>query len=451
MQLEENRIERILVRAPNWIGDAVMSAPALAALRDCFPAARITLLASPRTAELFEGAGLDEIIPYRRQEEGVKAFFRAVRAIRAGRFDLALLFQNAFEAALLAVLGGARMRVGFNEQGRGPLLTTDLHHGPPHRNRHQVYDYLDIVWVAERAYWLPLLKSEMKGLRTRTRRVERRITGRNPDEDAILAEMDSIRIRMAQIEAVTDRLQHPSTQTKFLTPENYPRLTVSPRQRAAARARLAQAGVPPEQAPGHPPLIAFNAGATNSRAKCWPPDRFAALADLLLESTGGRIVMLGAASERANAEAVLARMRGNQERVLNLAGDTTMSELIGLLDCCDLLVSNDTGPAHIAAALGRPTLTIFGPTNEFETAPVGAHSELIRAGGVECARCMHRDCPIDHRCMTRISAEDVFEKARAMIGSRARAGERPAAARHRPELNAAPIRPGFLTCGVSWE
>ena len=92
-----------------------------------------------------------------------------------------------------------------------------------------------------------------------------------------------------------------------------------------------------------------------------------------------------------------------------------MAELIGLLDACDLLVSNDTGPAHIAAALGRPTLTIFGPTNEFETAPTGSRAELIRAEGIKCARCMLRDCPIDHRCMTRISADEVFERARALL------------------------------------
>jgi heptosyltransferase-2 len=100
---------------------------------------------------------------------------------------------------------------------------------------------------------------------------------------------------------------------------------------------------------------------------------------------------------------------------INLAGKTSMVELAGLLDTCNLLVSNDTGPAHIAAALGRPTLSIFGPTNEFETAPMGPRSEMIRAEGIECARCMHRDCPIDHRCMTRISPQEVFEKAMRLL------------------------------------
>ncbi|MBL8189897.1 MAG: lipopolysaccharide heptosyltransferase II, partial [Acidobacteria bacterium] len=76
---------------------------------------------------------------------------------------------------------------------------------------------------------------------------------------------------------------------------------------------------------------------------------------------------------------------------------------------------NDTGPAHVAAALGTPTLTIFGPTNEFETSPTGRRAELIRADNIECARCMHRDCPIDHRCMTRITANDLLARARKLL------------------------------------
>ncbi|HEX2491195.1 MAG TPA: glycosyltransferase family 9 protein, partial [Blastocatellia bacterium] len=105
----------------------------------------------------------------------------------------------------------------------------------------------------------------------------------------------------------------------------------------------------------------------------------------------------------------------NRRGAINLAGETGMDELIGALDACDMLISNDTGPAHIAAALGRPALTIFGPTNEFETAPRGPRAELIRAEGVECARCMLRDCPIDHRCMTRIAPSEVFERALKLL------------------------------------
>ncbi|MFN0086898.1 MAG: lipopolysaccharide heptosyltransferase II [Blastocatellia bacterium] len=350
MKPETHKPERILVRGTNWIGDAVMSAPALRRLRASFPHSRISLLAPQRTAALFEGAPyLDEILVYRRSEDGVGVFFEFVRELRARRFDLAALFQNAFEAALLAWLGGARMRIGYAEQGRGRLLTHRLHRGPGHRNRHQVNDYLDITAECERAF------------------------GIEPP-----AMPDSAR---------------------------WPMLRASEAQTAAAGplVRRLTAG------PGAGPLIALNAGSTNSRAKCWPPERFAALADRLIEQSGARIVMIGAAAERESAQAVLDRM--TRSGGVNLAGETTMAELFGLLAACDLLVSNDTGPAHIAAALGRPTLTIFGPTNEFETSPTGPRAELLRAEGIECARCMHRDCPIDHRCMTRIGAEDVLERS----------------------------------------
>src|SRR5262249_13701860 len=143
--------ERILVRGTNWLGDAVMTTPALERLRSSFPDARITLLATPLTAGLFQSAPfINEVIEYRRREEGVKAFFDAIKQIRACRFDLAVLFQNAFEAALLAVMGGARLRIGFAAQGRGLLLTHRLHRGAQHRDRHQVHDYLEIIAECER-------------------------------------------------------------------------------------------------------------------------------------------------------------------------------------------------------------------------------------------------------------------------------------------------------------
>jgi heptosyltransferase II len=352
MRQDRDKIERILVRGTNWIGDAVMGTPAMQRLRSSFPEAYITLLASGRTTALFEDSPLcDEIIEYRRREDGLTAFIETVNSIRARRFDLAVLFQNAFEAALVSFLGGARLRIGFAEQGRGFLLTHRLHRGPEHRNRHQVRDYLDIVAECERV----CLGSDFKS------------NNSNP----------------------------------------LPSLIPNAKQKDAAMALLQSFGVKL----GTRSLIVINAGATNSRAKCWPAERFAALADRLVEEMNAQIVLIGAASELEYADGVISRMETNG--VADLTGKTTMAELIGLLDLCDLLVSNDTGPAHIAAALGRPTIAIFGPTNEFETAP--ATDEIVRAPGIECARCMLRDCPIDHRCMTRIPADEVFERARALL------------------------------------
>ncbi len=359
--LGSNLMNRIIVRGANWIGDAVMTLPALDRLRSSFPRSHIALLVTPLTTGLFESSPfVDEVIEYRRKEDGTRAFIEAMRLMRARRFDLAALFQNAFEAALLAWLGGASVRIGFPAQGRGPLLTHRPRRGPQHGDRHQVHNYLDIAAECERVCLGGNLESRIS----------------NPES----------------------RIPNP-----------LPSLTASPAQRQAAEFLLRRAGVDSNSRP----LVALNAGATNSRAKRWPEDRFAALADRLIESLGSRIIFIGAASERDGAERIIRQMK--RSGAINLAGETGMAELIGALDACDLLISNDTGPAHIAAALGRPTLTIFGPTNEFETAPRAARAELIRAEGVECARCMLRDCPIDHRCMTRIATAEVFERALKLL------------------------------------
>ena len=354
MRPESKQINRIIVRGANWIGDAVMTAPALERLRSSFPRSHIALLATPGVMRLFEGAPfVDEVIEYRRKEDGTRAFLHMMKLMRARRFDLAALFQNAFEAALLAWLGGARLRIGFAEQGRILLLTHGLRRGSECGARHQIHDYLDIVAECERV-------------------------------------------------CLGGNLQSPIS-------DPLPSLTAGPARRRTAQSLLRHFVGDSNSGP----LIALNAGATNSRAKRWPEDRFAALADQLIAELDARIIFIGAAAERDGAERIIQQMK--RRGAINLAGETGMDELIGALDACDMLISNDTGPAHVAAALGRPTLTIFGPTNEFETAPRGPRAELIRAEGVECARCMLRDCPIDHRCMTRIAPSDVFERALKLL------------------------------------
>jgi heptosyltransferase-2 len=352
--MPSREVRKILVRGTNWLGDAVMTIPALQRLRASFPRAHITLLAPPRAAEVLRGVtALDEIILYLRKEEGVQAFRAARHELQRAQFDMALLFQNAFEAALLAWLGGVPLRIGYATQGRGVLLTHKLTRGKEHRNRHQTHDYLDLVAEAERVC-----------------------------------------------------LGQESTAAR----DNIPSLQVSDAQTKAA-ANFARRW---DLDPGTQTLIALNVGATNSRAKCWGEDRFAALADRLATRPNAHILLIGAVSENEQAARVQAQMQPPHQ-ARNLAGETTMPELIGVLASCSLLVTNDTGPAHVAAALGIPTLTLFGPTNEFETAPLGLRSELLRADGIECARCMHRTCPIDHRCMTRLTVDTVAAKAVSLL------------------------------------
>lgn len=341
---------RILVRGANWIGDAVMSTPALARLRSSFPEARLTLLTTPLTCELLAGQSdlVDEVIPYNRKEGGWQTLWQVLPQIRDGQFDLAILFQNAFEAALLARLAGIPIRIGYAAQGRSLLLTHRLRRDSSHQNRHQINDYLDLVAASER-----ILRGE-------------------------------------------------SFRPKGASP--LPRLTVTEAAKEGGQRQL----------PGiEQPVVALNVGATNSRAKCWPTGHFAELANQLIHSTGATIVLLGGPGEKEAASVVADQVKGS--RLINLAGSTTLPELLGVLSICSLVISNDTGPAHIAAALGCPTLTLFGPTNEFETAPTGPKASLLRVDGIECARCMHRDCPIDHRCMNRLSVDAVYNRSLELL------------------------------------
>lgn len=333
---------RILVRGTNWIGDAVMSLPAIERLRQSFPDAHITLLATPRTTALFEGYRyIDQLIQYKRREEGVAAFTKTLSILREEKYDAALLFQNAFEAALLTFAARIPVRVGYNMQHRGALLTHSL--PPPPKNRHQIFDYLDIV-------------TEFENLHAGKVRVN------NPASPPI-----------------------PKIETGRISKTN------------------------------SDPIVIFIAGATNSRAKCWLPEKFAELGDRLITKANARIIFLGASSEAEVADHIIGMM--NHDRAINLSGKTNVSELINLIAGCDVVVCNDTGPAHIAAALGMPTITLFGPTNEYETAPVGINSHIIRADGIECARCMYRDCPIDHKCMTNITVDQVYNAASLFLPS----------------------------------
>jgi heptosyltransferase-2 len=159
------------------------------------------------------------------------------------------------------------------------------------------------------------------------------------------------------------------------------------------------------------PVIALCPGSINSRAKRWPAERYAKLADILTERLHAQVVLMGSKEEVDVSFEVKRHMR-SQPTVLT--GETNLGQAVAVLSNIDLLITNDTGPAHIASSLGRPTLVIFGPTNPLTTRPYSSIGEIVRHPP-DCAPCMLRDCPIDHRCMTAISPEEVFERARVML------------------------------------
>lgn len=167
------------------------------------------------------------------------------------------------------------------------------------------------------------------------------------------------------------------------------------------------------------PLIALCPGSINSRAKRWPAERYGALADDLIDELSAEVLLVGSRSE---TEVSLEVTRCMRNKPVLLTGETDLAQLVAVLSLVDLLVTNDTGPAHIASALGRPTVVIFGPTNPLTTRPFSPFGEIVREPP-DCAPCMLRDCPIDHRCMTAITSADVFNRARSLLLNRSFAGK----------------------------
>jgi heptosyltransferase-2 len=352
--LQPERIERVVVRGANWVGDAVMTVPALRELRRVLPGAHVTLDTRAWAEGVFEGADfIDEILTL--DGRGARALMTRTRQWRARRFDLALLFPNAFAPALAAFAARVPLRIGYATDGRTSLLTHALPAPVWRGTRHEVFYYLNIVGELER-----LLHGSTE--------VERR-------EPRLDLEVPSVR-------------------------------------RAAARTLLREAGARIDL-----PIVALCPGSTNSRAKRWPTERFSRLADMLNERLGAQVVLIGAREEREVSEEVAALAR---VRPVVLTGRTSLAETTALLSVVDLLVTNDTGPAHLAAATNCPALVIFGPTNPQTTRPFSELSEVVRVPP-ECAPCMLRDCPIDHRCMTAVTAEDVFARALPVV-ERRRAG-----------------------------
>lgn len=345
-------IRSIVVRGTNWVGDSVMSVPALRLVRARFPSARITLLIRPWVRDVFSAVDfVDDVMLYDAagRHRGAAGFFRLARELRGGGFDLAILLQNAFGAALLTRAARIPLRLGYARDVRAALLTHPVRIDPAVRRVHQSYYYAGIL---SGAGLLP----------------------ERPWEDSTL-----------------------------LPPV---RIGVKEEDRRAARALLASSGIDPNEL-----VVGINPGAAYGPAKCWPADRYAEVADRLVAQQAARIVLVGSAGEAPVAADVARRMR---RPAVVLAGRTTLGQLMGLISECSLLVTNDSGPMHLAAALGVRQVAIFGSTNEIATGPLSTAARVVKHQ-VPCNPCLLRVCPIDFRCMTRIGVEDVWSAVAELL------------------------------------
>jgi len=336
---------KILVRVPNWVGDAVMSIPALEAIRNSRGDAKISILARPAVAALLSGQRfVDRIVEYDYlgKHHGWLGREKLIRQLRGEQFDCAVLFQNAFEAAWLAWRAGVPERIGYARDVRGALLTNAVRAPQPGEiSAHESHYYLELL---RRAGWI-----ESRG-EVRPIRLQIAVSARESAEMAL--------------------------------------------RRAGSRDAAWRCAIAP--------------GASYGAAKCWPPERFASLADRLISECGADVIFFGTPEERQIIARICEKMKS---RAISLAGETSMGDLASLFSACSMFIGNDSGAMHVAAAAGIPVVGIFGSTDPEGTAPVTQQFSLIREP-VSCSPCFLRRCPVDHRCMTRISVDSVFSVAR---------------------------------------
>jgi heptosyltransferase II len=332
---------KILIRATNWVGDAIMALPALRAVRSRFPDAEMTILARPYVAFIYKDQQVCDnmmFVDYKRD---------MVEEIRAQKFDTAVLLQNAFEAAWFAWRAGIPERIGYARDGRSLLLTKAVSVPKPGEiPAHEQYYYLELL---RRIGWLDSL----------------------PNESFI----------------------------KIHVPEEN-------RRRAADF--LLSAGTKPDTL-----RVAIGAGASYGSAKCWPPDRFAELANRLQAQANADVILFGTSAEAAVSSAIAAGMRRSP---IDLTGKTAINDLPALLSQCHLFIGNDSGAMHVASAVGLPVVAVFGPTDPFGTAPVTPRCSIVQEKPY-CSPCFLRRCPTDHRCMTRVTPDAVEAAARHWISS----------------------------------
>ncbi|HEV8441289.1 MAG TPA: lipopolysaccharide heptosyltransferase II [Methylomirabilota bacterium] len=329
----------IVVRLANWLGDTVMALPALAALRAARPGARITVVG--RWAPLLLGQEVaDILLPY---PGGLGERLRFGRPLAADRPDLAILLPNSLESALAAAWWRAKRRVGFDADGRGPLLTDAV--TLPSPRRHQVDEYVALV--------------ESAGVEPGD---ERRPAWRLPPQAALEAEVETL----------------------------FDEVGVS----SASR------------------LVGLHLGAAFGRSKLWPAESLGGLATRLAKASVSP-VLLGAPPDR---ETALAVARCADPPPASLVGRDRPALLPWLLARLDCLVSGDTGVAHLAAALGVPTVTLFGPTDPRLTAPRGPAARVLYLA-VPCSPCFLPSCPIDHVCLRSIDVEAVEAQVMTAVGA----------------------------------
>jgi heptosyltransferase-2 len=333
-------IKGIIFKGNNWLGDAVMSIPAIVTARKLFPHAKIGLLTRSRLADLYLATDVDEIIPY---QDGLASALKSVKGIDPKQYNVAIVFPRSFSSAVLVFAARIPRRIGY-ETGIRRLVLTD----PMPRSS----------WILgmHRVFYFHNLLSRFMNIHL------------PPDPPSL----------------------HLSTQVKHW-----------------AIQQLRAKGIKEGDI-----VVGFNPGATYGGAKRWPKDRYIELARGIIDRYNAHILLFGVPEEQNLGSQIMSNLT---ERVHSFTGKTSVLQLAGLISCCNILITNDTGPMHLADALGVPNVAIFGPTDPRVTSPFGRKNTIIYRK-VKCSPCLLRECPTDHSCMRLIDVSDVAEAVTKWLG-----------------------------------
>ena len=350
--------KRILIVLPSWVGDAVMATPALRSLRELYPQAHISFLCRRYVKSVFLGLPFAaRIITYRtdksKSRQG-RGLLDLAGRLRRGKFDTAILLTNSFKSALLCKMARIPRVVGYDRDGRGFLLTDKL---LPFKEGGKFVPSPMLLYYRGIAHY--------QG--SRDNRLEMQLA-----------------VTAAELRRAREVLSRCGLESNLEKP----------------------------MAAGGGPLVMINPGAQYGAAKCWLPEYFAAVADRLVETKNATILLSGAPKERRIMDAIQRHMKHAAVDLSNKG--LTLGSLKEIVRRCDLMITNDTGPRHIAAAFKVPVVTVFGPTHPQWTEIFFAQERQVSVP-VICGPCQKKICPLDHRCMTQVTPEMVYQAACGLI------------------------------------
>ena len=360
------KIKRILLRAPNWIGDAVMTLPAVESLgahyKKLYKDVQITVLAKPWVVPIYENNSfVSDVIEYDMALYGsLLGKLKLIKLLKERNFHEAVLFQNAIEAAILARFSNIPKRIGYARDGRGFLLTNKIPFEAPSvgseaesiMDKHQVYYYQNIVdHLAEGS----------------------------GDKDEPLTPLTPL----------------------------VPKITLKETELTWAKKFLEDTSTPGS------PFIGIAPGASYGPAKKWPLGNFTELLNKYIEEYKAVPVILGGEGDSEDAKKI---SKGLTTRHINLVGKLTLRQSMAVMSLLNVFITNDSGPMHIASAMGVSTVALFGSTSFTHTGPL-AENTIVVYDGIECSPCFKRTCPYGHYdCFKDITVDRVYKECEKIRG-----------------------------------